>query len=251
MANPRGIWPLSNNEIWLASGSVFYYNGDTTTIAWPKPFGINTPSAEHIWAYNDDNIFFAGHQGNILHYNDGEFIEMETNTTIDIIDIWGTNLNNIWAIGRDSGNSETIVLKFNGEFWETYYYWNWGITVGESNLNGMFHSVWTYEDWVFLCGWGGVWSNQPDIDDEWEYTPLLNYQAERIRGNHLNDIYIFYVMRAMWHYNGESWVDLNTTNHETISRPALTLLPNMVIAGGLTGQISSNGVIIKGIRENE
>lgn len=251
---PQGIWYFSNEEIWLANGMVYFYDGDSTHFLYePEYWWLNGRGVGKIWAYDRDNIFFAGVGGLIVYYNGEEFIEMETNTEVRLIDIWGTDLNNIWAVGKSSSGYDTVVLHYDGTSWEIYYYfyWDWDTPISNSNLEGMFVSVWAYEDWVYLCGWGGVWYNQPNIDDEWDFSPVFNWEAKRIRGNHPNDIFITYDVRALWHYNGHDWFDLGLTDYGSTFSRGLFVNENNITASGATYELFYKAFILKGTRENE
>ncbi|MBC8175333.1 MAG: hypothetical protein H8E82_06750, partial [Candidatus Marinimicrobia bacterium] len=89
---PRGIWAFSDNNIWFASGSIYHWDGNETTLEWLRDIGTGE-TVEKIWASSQSNIFFVGNEGTIVHYDGSGFERMESGTDTPLRDIWGLDKN--------------------------------------------------------------------------------------------------------------------------------------------------------------
>ena len=65
-----------------------------------------------IWGSALDDIFVVGAQGTILHYNGSSWITMESNTTTDLRCVYGFSSNNVYA-----GGYLGTLLHYNGTEW--------------------------------------------------------------------------------------------------------------------------------------
>jgi len=150
---PRGIWALSENDIWFASGSIYHWDGVETSLMWQRNIGTNE-TVEQVWGTSSSDLYFVGGNGNIVHYDGSDFRRMESGTETGIINIWGLDGQHIWAVTYQNNANGIIneVLFYNGNEWTTKFNKsedNWP-PVDYTKPSGTFRSVWVYGDTVYI-----------------------------------------------------------------------------------------------------
>lgn len=119
---------VSQNQVYAVgadagdgSGStVLHFDGS----GWRR---LNTGTTGHLWWITDSPInnhfYIAGQNGLILEFDprDGTFVRHETPGTELLFGIWGFNSTNLWAVGSDPNNQESltggVIWRYNGVRW--------------------------------------------------------------------------------------------------------------------------------------
>ena len=104
---PRGLWYFSEDNIWFASGSIFHWDGVETSMVWSCCDIDLEETAEKIWASSENDIYFVGRGGTIVHYNGTSFTKMASGTDLDLVTVAGsvdpeTNHVHVWAGGWEN-----------------------------------------------------------------------------------------------------------------------------------------------------
>jgi len=103
-----GMWGSSNSNVWGVAGdgvspddALWYYNGN-------------------VWRRATEGTIFTDHSGNRFVY-----------------DIWGTDANNIWAVGRkiNFGILSAMIVHYNGTTWQDV------TPVNVQNINGVLYTI--------------------------------------------------------------------------------------------------------------
>ena len=118
----RGLYHFDDNNIWLAAGSIFHWDGTEVTRMWSR--NTNTDeTVEKIWASSENDIYFVGNEGTIVHYDGTVFTKMTSPTTQNLDGIVGvvdseTGEKRIWINGWSDYPNGGLLLQYNGTDWE-------------------------------------------------------------------------------------------------------------------------------------
>jgi hypothetical protein len=100
------IWGSSSTDIYTAYIFKWHYNGNSWTILQP-------PSGTHycygIWGASAHDVFFAGTEGIITHYNGTGFSPMTSGTTNQLNCLWGSSSSDVFAVGAGG-----TILHYDG-----------------------------------------------------------------------------------------------------------------------------------------
>lgn len=84
-------------DVWaVGDGNILHYNGSY----WAAPRRIPLPSTmTGVLASNPNHIVVVGRGGYVLRLVNNQWLCSERPTTLDLNDIWGTSLDDFWAVG--------------------------------------------------------------------------------------------------------------------------------------------------------
>jgi hypothetical protein len=186
------IISFGSNDICL--GSVFHWDGTRfNQLPVPTPFmGI---VQNKIWGISSNDFYDVGYKGKIAHYQNGSWTEVNSHTTQEIHDIWGTpdNKTILCAVSSKAYDGEQKILKITGNQADTI---NWA-TGREA------YSLWTEKGFpVFVCG-AGIFTNKNNSWKEIQGLPMI--YTNQIRGTALNNIFVIGDSGLLMHYNGSTW----------------------------------------------
>jgi hypothetical protein len=191
----------------------------------------------------------------------GSWVSQTSGTTVDLIDVWGSDVNNIWAVSDNS----TTILKWNGSAWAATtaptginFQGVWGSSannvwaVGESgtivNFNG---TTWTAQMSGSAAWLLGVWGT--DANNVWAVgsagtilkwngtvwttqTSGTSSDLDRVWGVDANHIWAVADDGTIQYFNGTAWANQPSGNTQTLTGVWGTD-PNNVWAVGTTGTI--------------
>ena len=109
------VCALSTDDVWMFSivGAFIHWNGKI----WETGFvSERKGSVIKIHANGRSDIYFAGTNGSITHWDGSSFKLMESGTTTDLFDISGVFRGKAYACG---GEFSGTVLEYDGEKWST------------------------------------------------------------------------------------------------------------------------------------
>src|SRR5690606_22124198 len=117
----RGIFVYSSNNIWLAAGSVFHWDGVSSTVQLSfSRLDLSDPNGtiEKLWSLSNSMIYGVGNSGIIVLYDGNQWQEFESGTNINLRDIWGSSDGSIvWVAGFEDSYG-TVFLKNTGNGFE-------------------------------------------------------------------------------------------------------------------------------------
>ncbi len=112
----QAIYAFSKNDVWAFSeaGSYAHYDG----LTWKSEYVTERQGGiTKMWGSDPDNIFFIGTNGTMTHYNGTTFTLMPTGTSIELLDITGTDDKTVWISGYNPNDYKRIFMKYeNGTF---------------------------------------------------------------------------------------------------------------------------------------
>jgi len=236
----RGIYVSKPNEIWLAGGSLFRWDGQSSHA--PLVFSrltLPSPNAtvEKLWGNSPSNVYGVGNAGTILHYNGLEWRRVETGSTATLWDIWGINTE-IYACGfRNSPPpAESILLKLTGD----------RVQALPLPPNFTPRALWfSNPHRLFIHNSRAGRTIVKRADSSWIQMSPHATQASitSLRGTNANDIFGV-GSRRIEHYNGETWATLNVGTIPDVFR-ACDYRSRTMCAVGSVGSFNTRGIVVR------
>jgi hypothetical protein len=203
----RGILVLNPNDIYLAAGSVFHWDGNSSSaqlvysrLSLPDP----NATIEKLWGNSNSSVYGVGNVGSIVFYNDTNWQSIESGTDLHLYDIYGdySEIDGTYEIlvtaANRSVSSEKQILKISNT-----------TTVTPLVTEGIPYSIigiWFKANRkYYICGAGLFSKNNIETTEAWEELTVSNVYLESIDGNDLNDLVICGSFGELLHYNGVSW----------------------------------------------
>ena len=200
---PRGIFVISPSEIYLASGSIFRWDGSSSSVQLVySRLNLPDPNAtiEKLWGSSGSSIYGVGNAGTIVRYQNGAWGKIESGTDV--------NINDVFGITDQTSNQQKVFCAVSNVFEISDHKI---LTIDENNNIDSLHwdqdrrinSVWSDNGWIVYTSGGGVFNNKPG---RWmEETAIPLYYTNRIRGNGLNDIFVAGDFGLLAHFSGTGW----------------------------------------------
>lgn len=169
-------------------GIVLHYNGET----WQKLPMEFSNSLWWVWGSPDGTFFFVGENGSIYRHSNNRTIPMVSGTDLNLYGIWGTDSNNIWAVGGTDFQGN--IIHYDGNTW-----------IKQHDTNGIMFKIWgTNSNNIWAVGQDGTilyydgirWIKQ-QCDDQ-----TVTFLG--IAGSSSQDIYTV-GQQSICHYDGQSW----------------------------------------------
>jgi len=242
----RGIFAFGPNDIWLAAGSVFRWNGSSIQPFLLRPMILSGPeTVEKLWGVSSSNLYGVGNAGTIVHYDGSTWQKLASGTTVDIQDIWGavdekTGEQTVLAVaslvnyGRGLDLIEikgTTVTKLD----------TMGLRVAES-------SIWFVPDEVYYVAGDGLFQKFRLEEQRWQFNDFQpSIYIDCIRANAPNDIFVCGSFGFLAHYNGSTWKDYTGLEvPRFFSRyKGASVKQDLVVA---VGWLNDQAVIVRGTR---
>lgn len=237
----RGIWVFGPNNIWLAAGSIYHWDGKTAELTYQRDLN-SLETVESIWCASARDIYGVGNQGLIVHYDSASWQKLESGTNLDIQDVWGI---------VDAKTQEKIILcaasdKYHSSEMKI-------IRILPQNVVGEFdwtpqrkvHSLWFREPTrIYACGSGFFMYE----NDQWQQDETLpTIFKNRIRANHRNDLFLAGDFGLLTHYNGKSWRVYDSLGLPQGNYEGLAVKDDLVVAVGWNGD---RAVVLRRVRTN-
>jgi len=226
-----GIFAFSATDIWLVGSSLpIHGDGKNWTIYDVLKLTQSTVSLLKAWGPNLNSMYFVGLQGSFVHYDGTSWTKIESGTTIDLTDVWGSSDGSIvWMSGYSAKRDASILLQYNGTQVQTLWTSSDGASVAPyGNLIG---SVWSQTNRFVICS-NGVFKGSEQL------TSSFHTMTYRIRGNTDNDV-IATGDDFIWHYNGASGKKLLEASSQPLYSVAIK--NNTIMAVGMDYASSSFG----------
>jgi hypothetical protein len=204
------ICGFSKNNIWIVGDGVFrvgldtklhyreyilHYNGTN----WERIKEFKAPSCLSVWGTSSDNLFIGCDSGFVLYKDQNGWDKQQTSANSQIMDIYGLNEYDVYAIGYSCERSTYYFYKYNERSWIAVD----SINTTQPNWNWRFgFRLWGIDQNSFYsAGEGGIYKYN---NNEWQ--PILqNYSFRVIYGNKTNNIFAAALFNHIYHYNGMKW----------------------------------------------
>lgn len=160
--------------------------------------------AIEVWADKADDIYCTGLNGALYHYRDPSWSKLETGTSLDINDIWGSpqgysgRPHLIAVAGNQWHNDGVAILRIaNGSV---------ELLATDGLPTTSFLSIWSANGGrYYICG-DGLYTND-DLIGPWENLAdgVPSIYTESVRGNGPNDVFVVGHFGLVLHWNGSTW----------------------------------------------
>ncbi len=205
------IAAFSDKDIWISSGSqITHFDSEDQLSIECIPASVSK-----IWGRNSDDFYVVGNNGNIAYYNGTSWQKINSGTSVDLQDVWGSSDGkSIWIAGFNYSIG-TIFLRNSGKGFEKIL----EITEPdmphpENQITHVFKSLWAANaDTVYLGAIGRIYAAPKNTEGYakeniwWNYSNSgeLPPETNAIRGNAPNDIFVCGYLKFLMHWNGKSW----------------------------------------------
>ncbi|MFA6540663.1 MAG: hypothetical protein WCT99_03600 [Bacteroidota bacterium] len=199
-----GKFAFTPTDIWLAGGLVIHGDGAIWT-----PYdvrlltGFDSLSLEKCWGVNSSQMYFAGIEGSIAHYNGSTWTKIESGTNLPFLDIYGatdskTGEQQILALCSQNHPHERGLYQING---------NTATQLSTYPLNYDLSSVWFVPNKHYYLVGSGMFEKDLLSESNWKNgeAGVVKYGLTNIRGNNVNDVIAVGSYGEVLHYNGVSW----------------------------------------------
>jgi hypothetical protein len=127
-----GLWGSSPSDVWTvgagadADSRLWHFDGTKWNVYNNEPIYCR---GNALWGGSKNDIWMAGEEGEIWHYNGiswkENFLYKQDDGYASIMDIWGRNGSDIYAVGVINLSSKKeqrgFILHYNGYRWEEYF----------------------------------------------------------------------------------------------------------------------------------
>ncbi|MBI5473053.1 MAG: hypothetical protein HY961_11985 [Ignavibacteriae bacterium] len=209
----NAIFAFSATDIWLSSGVPIHGDGQNWTQYHLFDMGIlsqSDGSINKIWGNNSSDLWFVGNRGTIAHYTSGTWQRVESGTTVNLLDVWGSPDGSVvWACGWEDFQP-TVLLRGIGSTWEKRYEDPYPFVLRRDSLSGIISSVWTpVTNRIFAATGYGIYDSPANTRGAARlstfaalYLPGFPF---RIRGAATNDFFVVGENSMVAHFNGLTW----------------------------------------------
>jgi hypothetical protein len=246
---PRGIFVISPTEIYLASGSIFKWDGSSSAVQLIySRSNLPDPNAtiEKLWGSSGSSIYGVGNVGSIVSFNGTNWQRIESGTEMDFHDIYGatdlhTGEEQILAVCSRNLPLDKGIYKIQE---------NIAAQISSDPIQWELAGVWFVPNRHYYVVGAGIYEKKFLSEPIWKDNgfDITHNITPKIRGNNLNDVFAVGAFGETIHFNGVTWksyieeTGLNTGGYFTVS-----LQSNTIVAVGFEYQ---SAVVIIGKRIN-
>lgn len=187
-----------------------YFAGGTLGVAPLRGVGLHFDGEtwEHLpidveatlWWVNttpEGTAWFAGEQGTVVEYRDGVATVHDTPADATLFGIWGTSDSNVWSVGGDVGESEAILLHWDGD--------TWTLEPPPDGVTAQLFKVWgAAADDVWVVGGRGTILHFDGQAWTVAESPTTD-QLFTVHGRAADDVWAVGLGPSVLHYDGQSW----------------------------------------------
>ena len=242
------IFAFSSNDILFAhiDGSISHYNGIDFTNDCSLITQLNG-SANKIWGESRNDFYVVSSSGFIAHSQNGSWQKMESGTTIDLRDIWGSSDGQtVWACGYSNDYSRSILLNYDGTSWKTP--WVKQPSGTKPPYQYFISSQWASDNFLYVAADIGIFRTPLNGSDSTKEILSLSSGPHSIRGSADNNIAIALDDGSVWHYNGASWFK-ETNSVQSKPLYSIAVSANTIVAVGFDAtSMPTKGIILIGRR---
>lgn len=245
----KAVLPFSeNNIVFTSGGSIGWFNGiDIRTDCTLRP--LLTGSINKLWGSNANDFYAVGNNGNIARYNGTSWTKIESGTSVNLLEIWGTiDGSTIWACGYTDDYGTSALIRIMNNLSEKIYE---GSSNNQSNGHyvGPMSGVWLDNKYiVFLMTGAGIYiqksSNEFLLEKE---IVKFNHGSYGIDGTGPNNIFAC-GDEFVGHWNGNSYVEYPELAEQLRTYYNVSVKENIVCAVGYNygGALYSSAIIALG-----
>ena len=229
----KAIWAFSENNIAVTSGgSIGWFDGNTNR----ADCGIRsilTGSINKLWGSSSSDLYAVGNNGNIAHYQNGNWQKIESGTEINLRDVWGTvDGNEIFISGYSNDLSRSILLYSRNNTVETI--WENKTISGTPPYGNLIYSIAGYINNLFISSNQGVFKHRLAINYPVQTLFIIPRRVYNLASSNINDVFTAGDRSSVWHYNGISKKELYINLSVPSPFYSVKVKGNVIVAAGST-----------------
>lgn len=241
----RTVYAFAENDVWF-NGTIKWdgirYLAHTNNFPLlPNGDGWRINS---MWGISSKDFYIVGNGGNIAHYNGSNWTKIESDTDVDLVDIWGSSDGKkIWICGNDNFKP-TVLLKMENNKTDILYNSRDNLfSYDFKQLSGSFTSIWS-DDKSFLYILTAydlyrIYKGNIAVPKALWKNRAEQIATRKARGTSSNNIFIVGENGSLSHYNGISWKTYNELYKKFREYKSISVHKNIIVA---VGQDYINGI---------
>ncbi len=201
---------------------------------------------EKLWGISSNTIFGVGNVGTLVYCSGNTWTKLESGTTLNLTGIYKSPTSDIiWASGRSSNYSSSVLLRYKNNVWEKVFE---GLSTDYYNGNeiGFFFDVWSDNKYrTYLNNGFGLYVQDNDTEFNFKrITPIFSDVAFGMSGDKSNNIFIAGQKGLVGHYNGFTYKEFSELQNNSMYLNAVDVKGgNACIVGDRSEMFSSKAVI--------
>jgi hypothetical protein len=242
-----GIYAFSGTDIWIAAGMAIHGNESNWVGHDVRALtGVDSLSFTKCWGVNSTDMYFVGLAGFIAHYDGVRWRRIESGTTLDVYDIYGsrnlrTGETEIYAVAaKQFVTFDRRILRVRSSGVEA---------VSDSTIPYSLHGVWLKGGGPYYVVGSGIYRKRDPMRAgpwQWLHPGVTPYYTYAIRGNDVNDVFICGSYGELLHFNGIQFRSYqNTPGFSAIEFYEVSCRNNLVVA---VGYVQPRAVAVRGRR---
>lgn len=244
-----GIHAYSSSDIWLSCFRPIHGDGTNWTIYdFKEILGYDSVSVTKMWGSSSDAMEFVGAKGKVANYSKGNWSWTPLWLSISLLDIWGISDKSIWAVGTDYHDGRAGIVYYDGTQWSSLY-----DNIMSGDIQHYPFSVWTNSSKkIYVAGADGVLSFSMATRAFSQVFKGNKHVLYSIRGTNINDVFTAGDGGEIYHFNGASWQQYNSSSFQSNGGAWLTkVFPTkdiVAVAGQYFRTFDYVPVIVRGYR---
>jgi len=234
------VFAFNKDDVWFGFGNLVHWNGKSYESVQIPP-ALFPSRANRIWGTADNDLYVVGIGGRIVHFNGATWQLLQTNTTLQVWDIWGamdnsTHQQQILAVASSDASVRVISIAGNA-----------ATTVTDSGLApcvGL--GVWFVPNQKYYVAGAGIAQKSDLGAARWStFQPgvVTSYASDFVRGRASNDIFVGGSYMELVHFNGQSWYNYRTEIGSTDGVFAsIGFAKNIVVVVGFAGSSAAAAI---------
>jgi len=200
---------------------------------WPlMPNGDNW-QVNKMWGSSSNDLYAVGNNGNIAHYNGQSWQKIESRTTVNLYDVWGTvDGNEIFISGYSNDLSRSILLYSRNNTVETI--WENKTISGTPPYGNLIYSIAGYINNLFISSNQGVFKHRLAINYPVQTLFIIPRRVYNLASSNINDVFTAGDRSSVWHYNGISKKELYINLSVPSPFYSVKVKGNVIVAAGST-----------------
>jgi hypothetical protein len=233
-AEMRAVFALSDSDIWAGTSAPYRWDGSMWHPYRIDP-GVFNGYINRFWGTSDSNMYMVGTNGSIAHFDGRTWNQLESSTTLDIQDIWG-------SVNSKTGQLEVIaVASLPYSSYDRKILSIRGTTVtplSDDFISTSVTGAWFLPGKKYFVSGDGVYTKQDPYDTTFIWLPdpatyASTFYEWAIRGIDLNDIAIAGDAGEILHFNGVRWQSYRSITHlDYANFHSVAFKGNMIVAVG-------------------
>jgi hypothetical protein len=200
------VFGFSHNDIWFSSGGTYLHWNGQQYEKYVFQFGSGLFGSMKMWGNRSNNLFGVNGNGVIMHYDGTVWRRMQSGTTADLMDIYGTpDGKSVWVAGYTDIPTQSCLLSLENGQWRTVW------QRGESSMYQYVQALWTSgsSEFVVLGSGGLAYFHSRLMPNFLPYVRLQGYVSsgyrQSVRGSARNNIACGGQDGRIAHFNGIRW----------------------------------------------